>query len=212
MVCSTGPNRETTSLLFATNSGLSCLCGMTWAPIVAVAVFSAFTAVAQTNPIALWSLDEASGSTALDSSGNSHSCAIVGAAYVPGRTNSALFVRGTNNYAFISDSSSGGSTGAGLDMGTRDWTVAAWIKTTNSGMVLTKMGFIGGANPDGWGVSVSGNGTLGGVIHKSNVGNVNIFAGDGKVVNDGVWHHIAVIFNRAGNMIRYVDGTAGGSQ
>jgi hypothetical protein len=54
-----------------------------------------------------------------------------------------------------------------IDMGTRDWTVAAWINTTASGMVVTKMGLVGGAGPDGWGMSVSGNGTLGGVLHKS---------------------------------------------
>src|SRR5437667_3793212 len=97
-------------------------------------------------------------------------------------------------------------------MGTRDWTVAAWLKTTNSGMVLTKMGFVGGANPDGWGMSVSGNGTLGAVLHKSGVATVNIFSGDGATVNNGQWHHIAVVFNRAGSMIRYVDGLQTGTR
>jgi hypothetical protein len=97
-------------------------------------------------------------------------------------------------------------------MGTRDWTVAAWIRTSASGMVVTKMAFVGGANPDGWGLSVSGNGTVGAVLHKSNVGTVNVFAGDGRMVNDGQWHHIAVVFNRGANMIRYVDGAASGTQ
>ena len=65
---------------------------------------------------------------------------------------------------------------------------------------------------DGWGVSVSGNGTIGAVLHKSNVGTVNIFAGDGKVVSDGQWHHVAVVFSRAANMVRYVDGAPSGAQ
>ena len=185
---------------------------MSRASIFAVAVFSAFTALAQTNPIALWQFDEASGSTALDSSGNNYSAAIVGAAYVPGRTNTALSFTGANSYGFISDASAGGTTGAGLDMGTRDWTVAAWVKTTNSGMVATKMGFIGGSNPDGWGLSVCPNGTVGAIIHKSNVGTVNIFSGDGATVTNGQWHHIAVVFSRAGNMVRYADGSATGTQ
>ena len=94
----------------------------------------------------------------------------------------------------------------------RDWTVAAWINTTNSGMVVTKMGFVGGANPDGWGLSISANGTVGAVLHKSNVGTINIFAGDGKLVSNGQWHHVAAVFNRAGNMIRCVDGIASGTQ
>lgn len=163
------------------------------------------------SPIAYWAFDEGSGTTALDSSGNNHSATLVGAVFASGRTNSALsFV--SSNYVFISDALSGGSSAAGLDMGTRDWTIAAWIKTTSSGMVVAKMGWIGGTNPDGWGMSISGNGTVGAALHKSGVGTVNIFAGDGKTVNDGTWHHVAVVFNRLGNMVRSVDGAATGSQ
>jgi hypothetical protein len=177
-------------------------------------LLSAPTARAQlaTNPIALWSFDEASGTTALDSSGNNHSATATGAIYVTRRSNTCLSFNGSNSYAFIPDISAGGTTGAGLDMGARDWTVAAWINTTNSGTVVTKMGYVGGSNPDGWGLSISGNGTVGAVLHKSNVAAVNIFTGDGKLVNDRQWHHVAVVFNRAGNMIRYVDGAASGAQ
>ncbi len=132
--------------------------------------------------------------------------------YVAGQSNTALSFNGANQYVFDSDAQSGGVTGAGLDMGTRDWTVAAWVKTTASGMVVTKMGFVGGANPDGWGMSISPNGTVGAVLHKSSVGTVNIFAGDGATVNDGQWHHVAVVFNRSANMIRYVDGAPSGTQ
>jgi len=166
----------------------------------------------QTNPIALWVFDEGSGTTALDSSGNNHSATLVGATYVLGHSNSALSFNGTNTYAFTSDALAGGTLATGLDIGTRDWTTAAWVMTTNSGMVLTKMGYVGGTNPDAWGMSISANGTLGGVLHKSNVGTINIFAGDGKLVNDGQWHHIAVVFNRSGNMLRYVDGAVTGTQ
>lgn len=79
-------------------------------------------------------------------------------------------------------------------------------------MVLTKMGFVGGSNPDGWGMSVSANGTLGAVIHKSGGATVNIFSGDGAIVNDGQWRHVAVVFNRAGSMTRYVDGLRSGTR
>ena len=162
--------------------------------------------------IAHWKFDEGSGTTTLDFSGNNHTGTISGAVYVTGRLSNALSFNGTSSHVFASDALNGGVTGARLDMGTRDWTVAAWIKTTHSGMLVTKMGFIGGANPDGWGVSISGNGTVGGVIHKANVGNVNIFAGDGATVTNGQWRHVAVVFNRVGNMVRYVDGVPTGSQ
>jgi hypothetical protein len=33
-----------------------------------------------------------------------------------------------------------------------------------------KMAFVDGSNPDGWEMSVSANGTLDGVVHKSNGG------------------------------------------
>src|SRR5258708_31362016 len=86
------------------------------------------TALAQSanGPIALWTFDEGSGTTALDSSTNNNVGTIVGAAYVGGRFNTALSFNGSNSYVFASDSQSGGVTGSGLDIGTRDWTVAAW--------------------------------------------------------------------------------------
>lgn len=171
------------------------------------------TAASQvTNALAHWTFDEGSGTNAFDFSTNNHVGTIVGASYVSGRFSDALSFNGSNSYVFISDAQGGGATGAGLDIGTRDWTVSAWVKTTASGMVVTKMGFVGGANPDGWGLSVSGNGTVGAVLHKSGGGTVNVFAGDGALVNDGEWHHIVVVFNRGANMVRYVDGAASGTQ
>src|SRR6267143_2689272 len=169
-------------------------------------------ATAQSLPIAYWIFDEASGSTATDSSSNGNTATIVGAIRVPGKMGGALSFRGLSDFVYASDPQSGGITGAGLDMGTRDWTVAAWIKTSSAGMVITKMGFVGGANPDGWGMSVSANGNVGAVIHKSNGGIVNIFSGDGQRVHDEQWHHIAVVFNRACSMIRYVDGLQSGTR
>ncbi len=169
-------------------------------------------ATSESFPLAYWKFDEGSGSLATDSAGNGHTGSIVGAVRMPGKMGGALSFDGVNNYVFASDAQSGGTTGAGLDVGTRDWTVAAWIDTTSSGMVLTKMGFVGGSNPDGWGMSVSGNGTVGAVLHKSGVGTVNIFSGDGAAVNDGQWHHIAVVFDRAGSMTRYVDGLRSGTR
>jgi concanavalin A-like lectin/glucanase superfamily protein len=171
-------------------------------------------AVAQVpmDAVGYWKFDESSGTTALDSSTNGHIGTIQGASYVPGISNYALAFNGSNTFVFASDAVVGGTSGAGLDIGTREWTVAAWIKMTGSGMVVTKMGWIGGSNPDGWGMSVSANGTLGAVLHKSNVGTVNIFAGDGNIVNDGRWHHVGVVFNRSANMVRYVDGASTGTQ
>lgn len=162
-------------------------------------------------PLAHWTFDESSGTTAADSTTNAHTLTIMGAMRVEGKLGGSLSFDGLNDYLFATDANSGGVGSRGLDMGARDWTLAAWIKTTSSGMVLTKMGFVGGSNPDAWGMSVSGNGTLGAVIHKTGGAGVNIFSGDGTPVNDGQWHHVAVVFNRAGDLVRYVDGLRSGT-
>lgn len=167
---------------------------------------------AQSAPIAYWKFDELSSPTAADVSGNGHALTPFEAVPAEGWTNGSFSFDGLNDYAFASDAQSGGTTGPGLDMGTRDWTVAAWINTTSSGMLVTKMGFVGGSNPDGWGMSVSRNGTLGAVIHKSGGATVNIFSGDGAVVNNGAWHHVAVVYERDGSMSRYVDGVQTGTR
>lgn len=170
------------------------------------------TPAADAIPSAWWKFDETTGSLAADSSGNGRAAAVVGASWTPGKFDGSLSFDGAGDYAYLTDTQAGGATGTGLDIGTRDWTVAAWIKTTSSGMVATKMDFVGGSNPDGWGLAVSGNGTVGAVLTKSNGSTVNIFAGDGATVNDGQWHHIAAVFNRAGSLIRYVDGLATGTR
>src|SRR6266511_3124695 len=171
------------------------------------------SAAAQENlAISHWKFDEPSGDIAIDSATNGHTGTIIGAVRVVGKIEGALSFNGSGDYVFASDAQSGGTNGAGLDIGTRNWTVAAWVNTTSSGMVVTKMGFVGGSNPDGWGMSVSRNGTVGAVIHKSGGGIVNIFSGDGATVNDGQWHHIAVVFDRDGSMTRYADGAPTGAQ
>jgi len=76
--------------------------------------------------IAHWRFDEGSGTSALDSSTNSHDGTIVGATYVSCRFDGALSFNGANGYVFISDAQGGNITGAGLDSGTREWTVSAW--------------------------------------------------------------------------------------
>ena len=75
--------------------------------------------------IAHWRFDEGSGTKALDSSTNNHNATIVSGSYAVGRFDDALSFNGSNAYVFLSDAQGGGVTGAGLDIGTRDGTVAA---------------------------------------------------------------------------------------
>lgn len=45
----------------------------------------------------------------------------------------------------ISEAQSSGTAGVGLDFGNCDWKVTAWLNTSSSGIVVTKMGFVGGS-------------------------------------------------------------------
>ncbi|MGB2809534.1 MAG: LamG domain-containing protein, partial [Sedimentisphaerales bacterium] len=97
-----------------------------------------------------------------------------------------------------------------LDFGTGNWTVSAWVKTTQSGGAEGDKGVIyakGGDHDGGhrYGLYVNENqGTQGRVtlITDDNATKVMI---DGSVINDGEWHHVAGL--RDVNDLRlYIDG------
>ena len=96
----------------------------------------AIAAVQTNDAAAYWKFDEAS-STSLWIT-NNHVGTNVSPNYTSGRFEDALSFSGSNSYVFISDDQVG-ATGTGLDVGTRHWTVSAWVKTTALGMVVTKM-------------------------------------------------------------------------
>ena len=65
------------------------------------------------------------------------------------------------------------------------------------------------AHADGWDVSLTAAGLIFANIHDGSSG-VSSTA-DGDAVNDGSLHHIVVVFDRSGNMTRYIDGTPTGT-
>ena len=87
--------------------------------LAALRAVTSLTVAAERVPSAHWKFDEASGGSATDSSSNGHTGTIVGAVRTPGQAGEGLSSDGVNDYVFASDAQSGGTTGAGLDMGTR---------------------------------------------------------------------------------------------
>lgn len=93
-----------------------------------------------------------------------------------------------------------------LNMGTDDWTVEAWIKTTDGtadlhGIVSKYWGY------PLWFVELH----TGGI--RARIG----FDGDNNVqtvttgdIDDGEWHHIVVVFDRSANLTIYIDGDSAG--
>ncbi len=67
----------------------------------------------------------------------------------------------------------GGTSGSGLQIGTRDWTVAAWVKTTGSGMVVDENG-LDRRHQSGWlGHEHLRQGTLGAALQRGKAQRLN---------------------------------------
>lgn len=96
-----------------------------------------------------------------------------------------------------------------LDIGTRDFTVESWVKTTS--------GAIGSQTPTLWANDHAAGNGVGNprvIIGASVAGRVALFNGAAQIesttnINDGTWHHIALC-RKAGVYTLYIDGTAEG--
>ena len=153
--------------------------------------------------IAYYKMDDAAGQTVvLDSSGNNFTgTAANNITSAGGKVGSAITFNGTSDFITISHNSS-------FNFGANtDFSVATWIKTTNTdrqditGKDATQAGH--------WEVFINSN-VVGAFIDDGV--NTVVTTTDGTVVTDGLWHHIAVTFDRTGNIIRYVDGVQTGTK
>ncbi|MHA7967632.1 DUF5695 domain-containing protein [Paenibacillus sp. CAU 1782] len=153
--------------------------------------------VAVPEVIALYAMDQTSGTTATDSSGgNRHASLFGGTSWVAGQTGNALGLNGTNAYANLP---------AGILSSVNDFTVATWVKIntnadwarifdfgtgTSNYMFLTADA--GGTPGLRFGITTSGNGSEQQISTNTPLAT-------------GSWKHVAV--TKAGNVgILYVDG------
>lgn len=89
--------------------------------------------------------------------------------------------------------------------GSTDFTVSAWIKVnskTGDPSIISNKDWRAGGNT-GWVIFVGTGGNLGWNYTESSAGRID---SGGSAINDGVWHHIAVSFDRDGNALTFVDG------
>lgn len=110
-------------------------------------------------------------------------------------TNYVLDFNGTSDYAEVGDPA-----GGGLDFGTGDFTLEAWVKTSDK-------------SADTWARKIVGKGVYYGIYIDPATGTVmgyidNISTlGSTTAIDDGNWHHVA--FKRTGTTIKiYIDGVA----
>ena len=153
--------------------------------------------------VSWWKFDN----DANDSAGANHGTPNGNPTYVAGKFGQAICLDGNDCVGFGNSSS--------LDFGTGDWTVSAWIKTTQSGIEDVNKGtvFANGADQAG-GIryTLTVNEMQSGMITLTTDDDLSkIQATSGTAVNDGAWHH--VLGMRCGNQLRvYVDGILSGTE
>jgi hypothetical protein len=220
------PTLALSSLTLGSAGYYSCTVTNNYAPaaqsqtnyLVVVTPSLAAGAAVQDTPKSLWPLSETDPATAYDywsgNNGTQNGSLTLGAAG-PVPPVDAGFNAGTKAYQFDGASTYIDCGTAPSLSGTTDFTVEAWINTTNtiSGQIIQQRstsGYDGTANGYNgeYGLSVNGNGTV----------NFYIFGGGSteynfnsprlsRRVNDGKWHHIAAVRSGGTSGFIYIDGS-----
>ena len=158
------------------------------------------------DPVAWWKLDEASGTTTSDSSGNGNTGTISGAAWVTGKLGNTLSFDGADDYVNV------GSGSSIDDINVK--TVSAWIKFNSYGegsfgRIIDKEY----SDDEGWffylnNVDVSN--SFGYFHQVAGVGTTyGDWAASANSLSTGQWYHLAVVYDRTNvnnDPIFYVNG------
>jgi uncharacterized protein YjdB len=156
---------------------------------------------------ASYSFDSASisGSTVLDGSGNRLNGLLSNTTAVTGRVNQALAFNGVNSVVTVASNSK-------LDL-VNSMTISAWVKTTNNSRTEDVIGkYDASASEYGWIVKVLSSGVVGLRVGGNNSGNGVRDVADTTAINNGAWHHVAVVINLGSNVQFYIDGSLRSTQ
>ncbi|KXK25996.1 MAG: Laminin G domain protein [candidate division WS6 bacterium OLB20] len=151
------------------------------------------------SPVLKHNFDQKSGTSALDSSGNSFNATLFNmdsTNWVKGKSGNALLFNGSNEYGTIANQTLLNST---------DFSVSAWFKTTSTsqGRILTKESNTNGRQRYSLGVNVA----LTGRAEVRFDSGTPVIAQSTSTINDGNWHHILGTFSDSNNRLRlYIDG------
>jgi len=94
-----------------------------------------------------------------------------------------------------------------LDVTTEDFTLIAWVR--HDGQPAALEGVVTKRSTVGYGMYVNTNGRIQSTIQDA--GGAITSTDDGTDLTDNAWHQVAVVFDRDGNMSRYLDGLIDGS-
>ncbi|MGH9025947.1 MAG: LamG-like jellyroll fold domain-containing protein, partial [Acidimicrobiia bacterium] len=160
-------------------------------------------------PVGYWRFGETSGTNAADESANANPGKYLNGVVlgVPGAVqtdaNPAARFDGGNDRVNLGDPASGI-----FDFGTEDFSVEAWVKTSEN----NERSIVGKRDASRyWQVTVTDDGSQTGRLR------ANVFDGvvvrqvySTRRVDDGAWHHVAVLFDRDSGVRFYTDGLPAG--
>ncbi len=149
-------------------------------------------------PIAEWKLDENTGTSAKDTSGNASTGTLTGGpTWIAGKFGSAVNFDGNNDYVLVSDN-------AVLSPGTGDYSISARIKTsTNFATTASVVSNYGSDSMSAAALSIT-SAELPSCTLRDQSG-FGASATGTSVINDSKWHSISCVLSGA-NLYIYVDG------
>ena len=177
-----------------------------------------FTAIdLDTQLVAHWALDDATGCTASDTAGSAYhgtlspTCSSDSPSWISGIADGALHFDGSNDYLSVAHNAALAFTGS--------FTASAWIRPTSFGdsdygRIIAKQKYVGGFGA-GWSFYV-GNQPSGSPAGRrtlcANIGTTELGCGSDDAVELNVWQHVMLVYDDpADTATFYVDGTAAGS-
>ncbi len=155
------------------------------------------TTTAAAAAISWLKLDETSGTTAADASGNNNAGTLVNSpAWIGGKTGNALVLNGTNQYATLPN---------GITSNLHDFTVSAWVYWNGGGNWQRVFDFGSGTSVNMFLTPKNGaNGNLRFAITTSGGAGEQRIDGTAALTSGG-WHHVAVTLSGTTGTL-YVDG------
>ena len=160
------------------------------------------------NLVGYWALNDGTGTTAADASGNGTTLTLVNTPtwVAPGKIGAAAVAFASASSQKLSAAITSGSV---LWPGTGNWTAAAWVKLASTGIEHGILGTHTNGDQHWWFLRVNTNGTL---LWSHRDGTTTVQpASSGTITDTTTWHHVAASVARTGNVTWYIDGSAAGT-
>ena len=173
-------------------------------PSLNASITATYKAATPPNQVTALSFSEGSGTSAADSSGADHDGILVnGPTWTPGKFGNGLSLDGSNEFVLVGNSDT-------LNLGTSDFTIAAWIKrqATSTEHTIVSKTASGSWTSGGKEFFINGSD---GKLAFGNFGVGQVFS-TGAISNDGLWHYVAMTFANSSNTVSfYIDAVASGT-